>query len=149
MGSLFLRRFLSHEVSARGLLEFLQVIGSDPDCKLKPGVTDSEDPLHGITVEVRNTKDQKGVIAEYLADKERRAFAKMALLFLISSVSGFQPDRSGNWAPFDELLGELVDEGLILDPSYGAEPEPGDVHEYIIKDRAASVLKLKLHELRV
>jgi hypothetical protein len=138
----FLDYLLSRAETRTKVLEFLRIVTNDPACrKLKLKESGADDDLMDnvigqvwLCAPLRNAS-----LAEYLFDPEKKEFAKLFLLCLISSAHPFQPDsNSPAWEPFKEIIDELLVEGMILDPAEEAGQDPdnlesGDVNEYLLQ----------------
>lgn len=134
-GLKFLDRLLLDGYLRAQALEFLRVIASDRSCRLKfkmENTRNHDGALGALLHEARSTGGLP-TIEEYLTDGEKKDFAKLFLLCLISSVHSFQPNNQDGWEPFEELINELLWEEMIVDPSGGAELQKGDINEYILE----------------
>ncbi len=136
----FVERFLSNSKNNAAALELMRAVASDRNGRLLLCSTGESDPLSSLITEALKTPPSKGKVAAFLSDPNRRGFAKLFLLFLVSSFeTSFQPNNAKGWKPFQEIVDELEAEGMILNLGIAA-PVKGAVDEFLLQDRGAEYL---------
>lgn len=143
--SLLLRRFLEHPPSRAKALKFLRAVSAEGNRRLVLRSSGPDDPLDDLVREVSGITVSPGAISAYLAVPENREFAKLFLVFLVSSTVSFQPNVLEDWTPFQKLIDEIIVEGLVY--IGGESTGPRDPCELLLDDLGFSLIKTKLQEL--
>lgn len=116
-GFKFVNRLLSNQFSREKALEFARVFLANAGCEYRPvRLGDCAGPLDLLLDEARTSKVAPRNVAEYLAVREKREFAKLFLLCLAGSIHWFQPGNGPEWRPYRELLEDLCRDSYLLDP---------------------------------
>lgn len=138
----FVDRLLSNQISREKALEFVRVFMAyaGKDYRPQPSFGQAE-MLDSILHEARSGVPATVTVAEYLAVPEKREFAKVFLICLISSFHPFQPNKGSEWKPYQELIDDLLENCYIMDPVASAGMDRDDLAEedageYLLEDTA-------------